>query len=205
LTCGEDVETGSIDLSALCDDEAVQIDSFVSSDSCFLLITFSNTAIACDTTPQTTDPCWCPNGTIGCTFTGVLFDISGLVANPPFTCDCVDINGKYLLRYPDDITVETCGEVQLARTIPLSCSTGGTDGLRLSWRMQCVVNNIQITMTAAIISGGLFRPTIASQTDTVAISSFNCLGYTITKSGPGVVGPTDECDATGASVIGKVV
>lgn len=206
--CGADTDSGTITgIEAICDDdEHVVIDSFIDSTYGFFPIKFSNQVFTDCDGPSTTPACWCPGEPVSCTLHGVLFEVTGLTANAPFDCGCADINGTYFASYPDDAVTNTCNQITLERQVVFDCPSGGTATLVLRWDMNCNNPNLNIRMTAVLSVSGSNLPTIAdSGTVSEDITTFPCMGYELTDAGPGVVSPTDRCDATGASVTARIV
>lgn len=205
--CGTDTDSGTITgLGVLCDDsEVITVNAFIDSAFFPTLATFSNTYGECST-PTTTPACWCPNESVLCSMFGVLFEVSGLTVNAPFDCGCADINGTYFASYPDDAVTNTCNQITLERQIVFDCPSGGITTLVLRWDMQCSANNLNLRMTAVLSTGGVNLPAIAD-TGIIAetLATFDCNGYSLTDAGPAVVGITDRCDATGASVTGTII
>jgi hypothetical protein len=202
MTCGEDTASGTLTgLDSLCDAEETAIDTYVNSSVGFVAVSFSNTLNDC-TAPSGPPDCFCNQ----CLQNGILFTISGLSANDPFTCDCADFDGDYLLRYPEDVTSESCSQINLQRIIDLGTCGGEAFTLTLAAQLRCVGSPTTSLSweTSAALSSPVFQSLMPLATTSIPIGDVVC-PLTRTFNNTTVAGGSQRCESNGVTVVAKTV
>jgi hypothetical protein len=201
ITCGEESDSGTLTgLDALCDAEETSVKTYINSTLGFIAVEFSNVLAECSVPGP--PECFCNN----CMKSGILFTITGLSGNAPFTCDCGDFDGDYLLRYPEDVTAETCTQIDLSRTVQLG-SCGGEDfTLTLIGQLRCIGSPVTTLswQTSAAFASPTFQSIMPLATTNIPIDDVTC-PLSRTFDNTTMPAGSQRCTVNGVTVIARTV